>query len=233
VSAESPGPAAERSSPRERSSPNDRDFDVFRLRLGDAIALLAAFALLFIMAGDWYTTSLGQEARDIVERQGTTQPGEGLFDEGAVEDARIEAEQAERNAWQISSVADLVVLLALLATIGLTLAAAALQAAGRQFPDIARSPRALAASAVLLTLVLLVLQAALRLDPDTDVVVAVGLPLAVGALGMIACGVGLALRDEREPATPDSSPAPATGQGDDATSSGPEGAPGGAYTQRP
>ena len=188
MSAESPGTAA------KPTSTSERDFDVFRLRLGDAIAVLAAFALLFIMAGDWYSTTAGAEAREIVERQGTTEPGEGLFDEGAVEDARIEAEQAERNPWQVSSVADLVVLLALLATIALTLAAAALQAAGREFPDVARSPRTLAATAALLTLVLLILQAALRLDPDSDVVTAIGLPLAVGALCMIACGAGLALR---------------------------------------
>ena len=80
-----------------------RDFDVFRLRLGDVVGLLAAFALLFILAGDWYSTSTGVQAREIVERQGTEGPGSGLFDDGAVEDARIEAEQAERNAWQVSS----------------------------------------------------------------------------------------------------------------------------------
>ncbi len=77
-----------------------RDFDVFRLRLGDVVAL-------FIMAGDWYSTSTGVQAREIVERQGTEGPGSGLFDDGAVEDARIEAEQAERNAWQVSSPLDL------------------------------------------------------------------------------------------------------------------------------
>lgn len=209
-----------------------RDFDVFRLRLGDAIALLAAFALLFIMAGDWYSTTTGEEAREIVERQGTTQFGEGLFDDGAVEDARIEAEQAERNAWQVSSVVDLVVLLALLAAIALTLAAAALRAAGREFPDPRRSPRAIAATVALLTLVLVVLQAALRLDPASDVTVQIGLPLGVAALGMIACGAGLALRDDRQAASADSASTLAP-EAEDTSSGGPEGAPGGAYNRAP
>lgn len=179
-------------------SGSERDFDIFRLRLGDAIALLAAFALLFVMAGDWYSTNTGVEARDIVERQGTQEQGAGLFDDGAVEDARVEAEQAERNAWQVSSPLDVLVLLALLATVGLTLAAAALRASGREFPDPRRSPSALAASVALLALLLALIQAAVRLDPDSEVTMGIGLPMAVAALGMIACGTGVALREERD-----------------------------------
>lgn len=174
-----------------------RDFDVFRLRLGDVIAVLAAFALLFIMAGDWYSTQTGDQAREIVDRQGTEEPGGGLFDDGAVEDARVEAEQAERNAWQVSSPLDLLVVLALLATVALALAAAALRAAGREYPDPRRSPSGLAASVGLLALVLVAIQAGARLDPDSDVTVRIGLPLAVAALGMVACGAGLALREGR------------------------------------
>ena len=195
----SPQPGAE----AERDG--HRDFDVFRLHLGDAIALLAAFALLFIMAGDWYSTATGEAAREIVERQGTDEMGAGVFDDGAVEDARVEAEQAERNAWQVSSPLDLLVLAALLATIGLTLAAAALRAAGRQYPELSRSPTALAGAVALFTLVLLVVQAAVRLDADSEVTVRIGLPLAVASLGMIACGAGLALRERHGAEPPESS----------------------------
>ena len=203
--------------PETDQAATGRDFDVFRWRLGDAIAVLAAFALLFIMAGDWYSTRTGEEAREIVNRQGTEEPGAGLFDDGAVADARVEAEQAERNAWQISSPLDLLVLLALLATIALTLAAAALRAAGRVYRDLQRSPSAIAAAAALATLLLLAIQAGARLDPDSDVTVQIGLPLAVGALGMIACGTGLALRDDRDAeaaASPgESGETPVTGRG--------------------
>jgi hypothetical protein len=191
-----------------------RDFDFFRWRLGDAIAVLAAFALLFIMAGDWYSTRTGVEAREIVERQGTEQPGAGLFDDGAVEDARVEAEQAERNAWQVSSPLDVLVLVALLAAIALTFGAAALRAAGREYPDPRRSPTAIAAAAALVALLLVAIQAGARLDPDSDVTVRIGLPLAVAALGMIACGAGLALREER------SSEPTASGAPDEAPASG-------------
>ena len=177
-----------------------RDFDVFRLRLGDVVGLLAAFALLFILAGDWYSTSTGVQAREIVERQGTEGPGSGLFDDGAVEDARIEAEQAERNAWQVSSALDLLALAALVTTIGLALAAAALRAAGREFPEPRRSPSALAALLALVALFLLVVQAALRLDADSEVTIRIGLPLGVAALGMVACGAGLALRENQRAA---------------------------------
>ena len=194
MSTEQPPAAAEPTDAAE-----GRDFDVFRLRLGDVIALLAAFALLFIMAGDWYSTTTGVEAREIVERQGTEGPGSGLFDDGAVEDARVEAEQAERNAWQVSSPVDLLALLALLATVALALAAAALRAAGRESGEPRRSPTALAAYLALLALLLLIVQAALRLDADSEVTIEIGLPLGIAALGMVACGAGLALREERSP----------------------------------
>jgi hypothetical protein len=194
-----------------------RDFDVFRLRLGDVIALLAAFALLFTMAGDWYSTSTGEEAREIVERQGTEGPGSGIFDDGAVEDARVEAEQAERNAWSVSSPVDVLALLALLATIGAVLIGAALHASGREFPESGRSPRSLAALLALLALVLLVVQAAVRLDADSEVTIKIGLPLGVAALGMIACGAGLALRDARQaPPGETSSRGPATAEAPEA-----------------
>jgi len=194
VSTAPPSPAG---APVEPES--GRDFDVFRLRLGDVVGLLAAFALLFILAGDWYSTSTGVQAREIVERQGTEGPGSGLFDDG-VEDARIEAEQAERNAWQVSSALDLLALAALVTTIGLALAAAALRAARREFPEPRRSPSALAALLALVALFLLVVQAALRLDADSEVTIRIGLPLGVAALGMVACGAGLALRENQRAA---------------------------------
>jgi hypothetical protein len=198
VSSDAPATGA----PKEGAETSeDRAFDVFRLRLGDAVALLAAFALLFIMAGDWYSTATGVEAREIVERQGTEGPGSGLFDDGAVEDARVAAEQAERNAWQISSPVDLLTLIALLGTVALAIAAAALRAAGRDYPDPRRSPTALMAAAALLSLLLVVIQAALRLDADSEVVIRIGLPLGVAALGMVACGAALALREQQRAAS--------------------------------
>jgi hypothetical protein len=188
--------SAGRPAPGERSeTEGGREFDVARLRIGDLVAVIAAFALLFIMAGDWYSTNAGEEARELVRKQGTEEPGAGLIDEGAAEDARVEAEQAERNAWNVASVFDVLVLLGLLATIALALAAAALRAVGREYPDRRRSPGAVAASAALLALALVLLQAALRLDPDSDVTTEIGLPLGIAALGAIAFGAAYALRE--------------------------------------
>lgn len=217
----------------KRTERKGRDFDVFRLRLGDAVALVAAFSLLFIMAGDWYSTATGVEAREIVERQGTDEPGAAQFDSGAVEDARVEAEQAERNAWQLSTPLDLLVLLALLATVALGIAAAALRAAGRAPSGPGRSPSALAAYAALFSLVLVIIQAALRIDPDSEVTIRIGLPLGVAALGMVATGAGLALREEgRGSLTQGPRPGRADGGGE-ATAAGGDTPSGRAYNHAP
>ena len=183
--AEAPGAGADR--------PRTRDFDVFRLRLGHVVAFLAAMSLLFIMAGDWYSTVEGVEAREIESRAGQELPGSGLIDQGSVEDARVQAQKAERNAWQASSPLDVLVLIGLLVTVALAIAAAALRAAGRSFEP-RRSPSALAGGAAIVAFVLVVLQAVARLDLDTSAVFQVGLPLGAVALGAIAVGSAMAVR---------------------------------------
>jgi len=179
---------------RPEGAAGARGFDVFRLRLGHSVAFVAALALMFIMAGDWYSTADGVRAREIEHNVGKGLPGWGLVDRAAVDDARLEAEKAERNAWQVASFLDALVLVALLATVALAIAAAALQAAGRTF-DPRRSPSSAAGAAAAAAFVLVVAQAAARLDPDSDDVFQVGLPLAVMALGAIALGSAMAVRD--------------------------------------
>jgi hypothetical protein len=174
----------------------DSSFDVFRLRLGHVVAFLAALALLFIMAGDWYSTVEGAQAREFERSQGRYLFGQGIIDAGVAEDARMKAEQEERNAWQISSFLDFLVLLSLLVTVGLAIAAAALQAAGRAY-ERRRSPIVFAAAAALVSFLLIVAQAVARLDPDSSAVIQVGLPLGIMALGAIALGAGLAIRAQR------------------------------------
>ena len=190
-----PGPeeASAEASGRDADRPGSRDFDVFRLRLGNVVAFLAAIALLFIMAGDWYSTLEGVEAREIESRAGQELPGSGLIDQGSVEDARVQAQKAERNAWQASSPLDVLVLIALLVTVLLAIAAAALRAAGRSFEP-RRSPSALAGGAAIVAFLLVILQAVARLDLDTSAVFQVGLPLGAIALGAIAVGSAMAVR---------------------------------------
>jgi len=197
-----------------KPSDGDQGFDVFRLRLGHVVAFLAAMALLFIMAGDWYSTVEGVQAREFERSQGRYLFGQGIIDAGVAEDARVKAEQQERNAWQISSFVDFLVLLSLLVTVGFAIAAAGLQAAGRTY-ERRRSPIAFAAIAALVTFVLLVVQAVTRLDPDSSAVIQVGLPLGIMALGAIALGAGLAIRaqriEEEEGALREAEPAPSGG----------------------
>jgi drug/metabolite transporter (DMT)-like permease len=188
------GPTAPRESPGNGERQRGRDFDVFRLRLGHVIAFVAALALLFVMAGPWYTTNEGVRARTIEHRVGQGIPGWDLIDPAAVDDARQEAKKDERNAWKTSSVLDVLVLVGLLATVGLSIAAAALRAAGRTY-DPRRSPSALAGAAAVVAFVLVIAQALARLGPASPVAFQVGLPLGVIALGAIALGSAMAVRD--------------------------------------
>jgi len=213
ASAEAPGDGDDR--------PRTRDFDVFRLRLGHVVAFLAAMSLLFIMAGDWYSTVEGIEAREIESRAGQELPGSGLIDQGSVEDARVQAQRAERNAWQATSPLDVLVLIALLVTVALAIAAAALRAAGRSF-DPRRSPSALTGGAAIVAFVLVVLQAVARLDLDTSAVFQVGLPLGTIALGAIAVGSAMAVRAAIEEGAEEGGPASARSS---ETAAGAEGAP--------
>src|SRR3954454_802856 len=104
-----------------------------RLRVADWIALLAAIALLFTMALDWWSTPQGQEVRPIARlHQPKGALGRGVGREVQSE-ARLAAQKAERNAWQQDGGIDRVILLALLLTAGLGIAAAFFRAAGKRF----------------------------------------------------------------------------------------------------
>src|SRR4051794_19796606 len=188
-----------------------------RLRVADWIALLAAIALLFTMALDWWSTPQGQEARRI-ER--LNQPKGALGGEVAREvqsEARLAAQKAERNAWQQDGGIDRVILLALLLTAGLAVAAAFFRAAGRRFepPWTPSSITALAAVVGALLVAYRILQ-----EPGLDeaTVVRAGAPLAVAVLGVIAFASAAGMKAEeegrafREPRRrPEPAPPPAAG----------------------
>ena len=118
-----------------------------RLRTADWVAMVAALALLLVMAADWYSTARGDEARNVEENtQGNFSGQAGQDVRDANEAAREVAEGEERNAWQADGAIDRLILVALLATIVLALAAAFLRAAGTRFePPL--TPSALAAIA--------------------------------------------------------------------------------------
>jgi drug/metabolite transporter (DMT)-like permease len=166
-----------------------------RLRVADWVALLAAFALLLVMAMDWYSTTQGEEARRI-ERLAV--PKGAVGGEVAREvrrQARQIAEGDEQNAWQADGAIDRLILVALLATAGLALAAAFLRAAGRSFEP-PWTPSALAAVAAAAAGLLVAYRIVQEPGSDAATTIKVGGPLALVALGVLALGAIRGLRAE-------------------------------------
>ena len=161
----------------------------------DVIAAVAALVLLFVMALDWYSTVAGNEARRI---EALSQPGgaaAGEVEREVQKTARFAAEDAERNAWQVSGALDRIILLGLLTTVTLAIAAAFLRAAGKRFRPPA-TPSALAALAGTLTAVLVAYRAFDEPGLDEATTVESGLPLALVVLGVIALSCHAAMREE-------------------------------------
>jgi hypothetical protein len=167
-----------------------------RLRAADWVAFLAALALLFATAADWYSTEGGRQAREF--EQGAPAQGEGAE---LADDAAAAAEDEERNAWQADGAIDRVILVALLGTAALTIVAAFARAAGRRSED-GLGLTAWAGTAAALT-ALLVLYRVIQ-EPGFDEVntVQYGAPLALGVLGVIAFACAMSVRaDEQEEGT--------------------------------
>jgi len=166
-----------------------------RLLRADVIAALAALLLLFVMALDWYSTVAGKEARRIEELSQPSGAAAGEVEREVQETARFAAEDAERNAWQASGGIDRIILIGLLATFLLAIAAAYLRAAGKRF-DPPSTPSALAAVAATLTGVLVAYRSFQEPGLDGATTVESGLPLALVVLGAIALSCRAAMREE-------------------------------------
>jgi peptidoglycan/LPS O-acetylase OafA/YrhL len=166
-----------------------------RLRPADWVVFVAALALLFTTAADWYSTKVGDEARKI-EANARPQEGRpsGQTEAEVQRAAGAIAESQERNAWEEDGTIDRVILICLLATAALGVAAGFWRASGRE-------PRGLGpyAPAGLLACVtaLLVLYRILQ-EPGFDelTTVKVGAPLALGVLGVFAFAAATSLRQE-------------------------------------
>lgn len=165
-----------------------------RLRPADWVVFVAALALLFATAPDWYSTKAGEEARRIQEQ---AQPDEGT-PAGQVEreveaDAGVLAEAEERNAWQEDALIDRVVLIALLASSALGVGAAFWRASGRGADGLAAF--GLAGLVACLTALLVVYRIIQEPGFDELTTVKIGAPLALGVLGVIAFACAAAVRE--------------------------------------
>lgn len=168
-----------------------------RLNRWDWVAFVAALALLFVMAADWYSTVAGDEARR-VERIEDPNPGtSGQIGRDVEERAAERAEGAERNALQPHSTLDTVLLAALFVTIAFAVVAAYARAAGRRFEPPATPSAAAAVSAALVT-VLVAYRVVQQPGSDVATTVKAGPPLAVMALAVIAFASAQALKLEED-----------------------------------
>ena len=107
-----------------------------RLSRWNAIAFVAALALLFTMSQIWWTTHQAQECRR-GERLQTPPaalrgPQSDQFGRDIRQSARNCAAKGERNAWQADGAVDRLMLVVLLAAIGAAMVAAFMRAADRR-----------------------------------------------------------------------------------------------------
>ena len=172
-----------------------------RLTAGHALAFIAALALLLAMAPDWYTDKVGELRRDLQDQVVPSLDRE--VEPPPSERAGEEAEQREKNAWQAEGLIDRVILILLLVTAGLAIAAAFMRASGRR-PG---TPSA-SAIATLTGLVAAILIAYRILQPpgfNEAAVVKWGAPLGLVCVALVALGSRLATLAEREQ-TPEDEP---------------------------
>jgi Flp pilus assembly protein TadB len=165
-----------------------------RLRPADWVVFVAALALLFTTAPDWYSTKAGEEARTIQEqaRAEEDQPT-GQVQAEVEEDAGVLAEAEERNAWQEEGLLDRIILISLLATAALGVGAAFWRAAGRESSGIGAF--GLAGLAACFTALLVLYRILQEPGFDETTVVKIGAPLTLGVLGVMAFACATALRD--------------------------------------
>jgi hypothetical protein len=165
-----------------------------RLTRGDLIAWLAALALLFVTAMDWYSTKEGQEARRI-EKLSQPQGAQGAEIERRVQsEARESAEDAEKNAWQAEAFVDRAILVLILGAVLAATAAALLRVAERP-PAAALTASGLAAVLATLAAVLVAYRMFQKPGLDAAATIKPGAPIALGLLGLVALGAASTLRD--------------------------------------
>ena len=161
-----------------------------RLRPADWVVFVASLALLFSTAPDWYSTTRGEEARQIQENAAGS---EGQAEREVEEDAGVLAESQERNAWQEDGLIDRIILVSLLATSALGVAAAFWRASGRGSDGLGAF--ALAGLAACIAALLVLYRIIQEPGFDELTTVKIGAPLALGVLGVIAFACATSLRE--------------------------------------
>jgi len=165
-----------------------------RLGRGDLLAMVAALSLLLVMATDWYTTKLGEQARDVQQKilpqvNNQTVPSESAK-EGAFADSQ------EKNAWQADALIDRLILIALVAAAVLAVVAAWARAADRRVKLGPWSPSMWASVVGLAACLMLVYRILQPPGDNSGAVVKVGAPLGLLCIGLLTIGARVASRGE-------------------------------------
>ncbi len=164
-----------------------------RLRAWDWVAFIAALALLFVTATDWYSTKAGDAARQVEKNAQPHGAIAGEVERTVQHDARIEAESQEKNAWQATGAIDRVILIGLLATSALGVFAAFSAASERVWRG-AIPPAGLAGITAGVTALLVLYRVVQEPGLDESTTVKLGAPLALLVLGVIGFASASALR---------------------------------------
>ena len=168
-----------------------------RLRVADWVVFVAALALLFTTAADWYSTQAGEEARQIEQN---ARPEEGQPSGQAQAEVERQAgelaESKERNAWQEDGTIDRIILICLLLTSALGVVAAFWRASGRETTGL--GPYALVGFSASVTALLVLYRIVQEPGFDSLTTVQIGAPLALGVLGVIAFAAASSLREPTE-----------------------------------
>jgi hypothetical protein len=168
-----------------------------RLTIGDAIAWLAALALLLFTAVDWYSTVQGNEARQIqhdVTPQGALG---GDVARNVQQQAAQTAAADEHNIWQEHRAVDRLMLIVLLGAALAAATAATLRVAGKRF-DGWLTPSAIAALLAAAGALLVLYRLGNQPGDDAATTLKSGPWLALAALGVLGFGASLAVRAERD-----------------------------------
>jgi hypothetical protein len=164
-----------------------------RLRTWDWVAFIAALALLFVSATDWWSTRAGDEARTIQKESQPSGAMAGEVDRAVQSEAKFVAQGQEKNAWQTTGVIDRVILIGLLATVLFGVLAAFAAAAGRD-PTASTLPAVAAGVTALLVVYRLVQQPGF----DESTTVKLGAPLALVVLGVVGFASSKVMRMDPE-----------------------------------
>lgn len=188
-----------------------------RLTKGDALAWVAALAVLLVTAVDWFSTVLGDAARQIQhDVQLPAGPLGSQIPDTLQSQAKLVAQAQEKNLWQLHAGIDRLILVVLLAAAFCAAFAAVMRVAAHRY----RGGFTPSAAAALLGGVgaLLVLYRIVQQPGDNQVTtVKAGPWLAFVALGLLCVGASLAWRaehdgtawkDDAAAAAPDSAPKP-------------------------